>query len=144
MTIQGGDPLNPIYTAAGSNAPGSNATHPIYTTPAGGSADRTILKASGTAAGNGNNTLIAAPVAGVKIVLTAVVLQNESAVATTMQLQDGVGGTTILRCLGQNQGDGLAMVFNGDARPKLTNATPLNLFLSGANSCGYSILYYTE
>jgi hypothetical protein len=69
------------------------------------------------------------------------VIQNESATATTMELQDIV---TRWRCLGQNQGDGLAMVFSPFQPWKLTEATALTLKLSGANSCGYSVQYAIE
>lgn len=102
---------------------------------------RTRLSVSGTAASNGNNTVIAA-VNGARIVITDVVLQNESTTATTMILQDGAGGSALLRCLGQNQGDGIGMVYADDSRPATTVSNLLNLNLSGANSCGYTIGYY--
>ena len=101
------------------------------------------LEVSGTASSNGDNTIIAAPgTTGGRIVITDVVLQNESSTPTTMILKDGVGGTVKLRCLAQNQGDGIAMVYAPDSRPKLTANTLLDLNLSGANSCGYTIGYY--
>jgi hypothetical protein len=96
---------------------------------------------TGAAAGNGDNTLIAAPAAGLRTVITSLVIQNETTTATTMILKDGT--TAIYRCLGQNQGDGLAM--NLGIMPwKLSAASVLVLNLSGANSCGYSVSYYTE
>ena len=97
---------------------------------------------TGTAATSGDNELIAAPGAGVRIVVTAFVIQNESATATTMILRDGT--TAKWRCLGQNQGDGLAVVLPPGRAWKLTANAALNLNLSGANSCGYSVQYYTE
>ncbi len=126
------------------NVDGFGQETAIQVTPATSGAGRTLSYVSGTKNSNGNNSLISAPGAGVKIVLVSVVLQNESSTVTTMILQDDTGGTAILRVLGQNQGDGVAITFPTDARPKLTANKPLNLNLSGANSCGYSIFYYTE
>ena len=117
---------------------------PIITTSTTTPAQKTLLRASGTASTSGNNTLVAAAGSGVKIVIVSIVLQNESSTATTMILQDGASGTAICRVLGQNQGDGLTLTFPEDARFKGTANTLLNLNLSGANSCGYSIFYYTE
>jgi len=105
-------------------------------------AEETLSWATGTKAASGDNELIAAPAAGVRIVVTAILLQNESATATTMILKDGA--TAKIRCFGQNQGDGLLLKFSPGREWKLTAATALNLNLSGANTCGYSIQYYTE
>lgn len=107
-------------------------------------AEKTLLTASGTASSSGDNTLISAPGAGVKIVIVGVTLQLEGATATTLRLTNGASGSTISRILAQNQGDGLAITFPIDARPKLSANTALVLNLSGANACGYTIWYYTE
>lgn len=103
-----------------------------------------ILVASGAAASSGDNSIISAPGAGLKIVIIGFVIQNESGTATTMKLYNGVNTAVLARCLGQNQGDGLAFSCPPDARIKLTTNTALGLNLSGANSCGYTIWYYTE
>lgn len=116
----------------------NTASNPVLVEPAA----KTLLWVTGTKAASGDNELIAAPAAGVRIVVTSVLLQNESATATTMLLKDGA--TAKMRCLGQNQGDGLLMTFPPGREWKLTAATALNLNLSGANSCGYSVQYYTE
>jgi hypothetical protein len=50
----------------------------------------------------------------------------------------------VLRSFAPNQGDGVALAFSRDARPKLTANTALILNLSGANACGYTVWYYTE
>jgi hypothetical protein len=104
--------------------------------------ERTITIVTGTAASSGDNSLIAAPGVGVKIVVCGFVVQNESATATTLILRDGT--TSKIRCHAKNQGDGLSQVFTPDARWKLTANTALNLNLSGANTCGYTVWYYTE
>lgn len=101
-----------------------------------------VTSATGTAASSGDNTLIAAPGAGIRIVLVSIIIQNESSTATTMILKNG--STAYERILAQNQGDGLAHAYPVDARKKLAANAALVLNLSGANSCGYSIEYYTE
>lgn len=117
---------------------------PIITTATTTPAQKTLLRVSGTAASSGNQTLISAAGSGVKLVLVGVILQLAASTATTMILQDGAGGTEILRILAQNQGDGLTIMFPEDARLKGTANTLLNLNLSGANTCNYTIFYYTE
>ena len=105
-------------------------------------ATKTLTEVCSTVATSGSNSLVAAPAAGTRIVVCAFVIQNESSTATTMILEDGT--TDKWRCLGQNQGDGLAMVFAAGREWRLTAATALQLNLSGNNSCGYSISYFTE
>lgn len=100
--------------------------------------------ACSTASSSGDNSIISAPGAGLKIVIVGLIIQNESSTATTMRLFNGAGGSVLARCLGQNQGDGLTVSFPGDTRLKLSGNTALVLNLSGANSCGYTIWYYTE
>jgi hypothetical protein len=102
---------------------------------------KAVTTASGTASSNGNNTLVAA-VAGKAIVIVTFTMQNESTTATTLLLTDGV--TTLERVLGQNQGDGVSKTYPADARKRTGVGLPLILNLSGANSCGYTVEYYTE
>lgn len=99
---------------------------------------------NGTYAVAGNNTILAAPGAGIRIVVSAFVIQNESATATTMTLASSGSLNDGWRCLGQNQGDGLAMAFSAGREWRLGTNEALILNLSGANSCGYSVQYYTE
>lgn len=124
--VQGG-PVQPVYIM--NNLSGD---------PTGGG---NVAVAAGTKAAAGVNTLIPAPAAGFRIVVYSFVIQNESANATTMELQDAV---TRWRVLGQNQGDGLAMAFDALQPWRLNAATALSLRLSGANSCGYSVQYAIE
>ena len=100
----------------------------------------TITYVTGTIAISGDNTIVAAPTGGNSIYITHLVLQNESATATTIILKDS---SNRLRCLGQTQGAGLALTFPERRELKLAANTALILNLSGANSCGYSIGYYT-
>lgn len=101
-----------------------------------------LLSVTGTKNGNGDNELIAAPGAKVRIVITSITLQNESTTATTMILK--AGSTAFLRVLGQNQGNGRALDLPPGREYRLPLNTALNLNLSGANQCGYTIFYYLE
>jgi len=100
------------------------------------------LTATGTRSAAGDNTLIAAPGAGKQIVISALILQNESATATTMIVK--AGATAVLRCLNQNQGDGLALHFAPERELQLGANAALILNLSGANACGYSVIYHVD
>lgn len=104
--------------------------------------DQPTLSATGTKASAGDNEIIAAPTAGYRIVLINLCVQNESAIATTMILKDGA--TAIRRVLGKNQGDGVVIAYPAGREKRLATATALNLNLSGANSCGYSVDYFVE
>ena len=100
----------------------------------------TLQYVTGTINVQGNNQIIAAPGAGLSIYITHLVLQNESAVSTTIILRDT---DNRLRCLAAAQGSGIALVFPDRGEIKLVANTALNLNLSGNNVCGYSIGYYT-
>lgn len=104
--------------------------------------DQTLLSVSGTKAESGDNTLIAAPGAGNRIVIVSFCIQNESVTDTTLILKDGA--TAFRRVLGYNIGDGVAVTYNPGREKRLTDATALVLNLSGANSCGYSVDYFIE
>ena len=103
-------------------------------------ANVTLTNISGTTAAAGQTQLVAAPGAGLQIIVNAFVIQNESASATTMRLE--AGAAAHWRVLAQNQGDGLSGQFEIGREWELPANTALNLWLSGANSCGYSIAYY--
>lgn len=97
---------------------------------------------SGTKSTSGDSELVAAPGSGVRVVVTGFVIQNESASATTMILKDG--NSEHFRLLGQDQGDGLSREFSPGREWRLSDNQALNLNLSGANQCGYSVSYFTE
>lgn len=104
---------------------------------------KTLTTWNGTRAIAGDNQLVAAPGVGYRLVVTAFVIQNESAIALIMRLRSGVTANG-WRCLGQSQGDGLAMTFGPGSEWRLHPNDPLNLELSNANTCALSISYYTE
>jgi hypothetical protein len=98
------------------------------------------LAATGTGATIGDNTVIAAPGSGKQLAIHSFVIQNLTETPTTMILK--FGSVQNFRFLGQTQGAHLAMVFpfmreliGGDNQPLLLN-------LSGANTCGWGVLYY--
>jgi hypothetical protein len=97
----------------------------------------------GTAAISGDNTLVLAPGAGKRIVVSAFMMQNGSAVATTAILRSA-STSNGWRMLGQNQGDGLAMSFANGREWRLNENEALVLNLSGANTHNYSIHWWVE
>ena len=98
---------------------------------------------AGTKAANGDNTLITAPAAGYRLVIKGWYVQNESSTATTIVMANGAGESNY-RYLAQNQGDGIGRVYEAFNEWRLTAATALILNLSGANSHGYWLEYWTE
>ena len=108
---------------------------------------RPVLKSvttwNGTVAVAGDTELVAAPGVGSRLKVSAFVLQNESTTPLIMRLRSGVSSNG-WRCLGQNQGDGLAMRFGTDREWELNENEPLNLELSDAETCAISLSYYTE
>ena len=120
------------------------AAVPVSGTVTANPAARTLTAAVGTAASAGDNTVVAAPGAGLRVVLVEVQLQLEASTATVGLLKDGAAGATVLRWRGVNDGDGIVKQFPIDARLKLSTNTAAVLNLSGANQVGYTIYYYTE
>lgn len=98
-----------------------------------------LLSVSGSR--NSSGQLIPAPSRG-HIVIVAFQIQNESSSATTIVLRNG-SSREIWRVLAQNQGDGAGYDF-GENGLHLDDAADVNWTLSGANSCGYNIMYYIE
>lgn len=123
-----GGPTQPVFIMNGTKGD-----------PTGGAGS--VGVACGTKAAAGNNTLIAAPGVGNRIVVWAFVIQNESTTATTMILKDAVDRW---RVLAQYQGQGLAIAFDTLKPWRLNENTALTLNLSAANSCGYSVQYSIE
>lgn len=98
------------------------------------------MTVTGTFAAAGDNQIVAAPGANQSIEVKAFCIQCEAAAATTMILRSGASANG-WRCLAQNQGDGLAMVFPISDPWRCTANEALNLNLSGANQCNYSLSY---
>jgi hypothetical protein len=95
----------------------------------------TIARATGTAAGAGDNTVVAAPAAGYKLIVLYAKAQNESATATTATFKYGT--TTVARGLLAQYG---VLERDYGLYPlELPAATAFLLNLSGANSHGYMV-----
>jgi hypothetical protein len=140
----------PALSSGRVSVDGSGVTQPVSGTVAAtqsgawnvGIVEKTFSYATAAVATSGDNTLVAAPGSGNRLVVTAFVIQNESSTATTLILKSA--STNRFRFLGQTQGDGMQFVFPVGQAWKLAENEALVLNLSGANSCGYSIQYYTE
>lgn len=101
-----------------------------------------VLTKGAAFASNGDNTVLAAPGENRQYVIAGYALQNESAVATTMQLKNG--GNVFHRFLGQTQGANQVVVFAKGNELKCGNNNAIVLNLSGANSCGLTVWYWSE
>jgi hypothetical protein len=110
-------------------------------------ASRTIKSASGSVAGSGNNTLIAA-VASNKIKVLAFSLSTSSTTAVTCIFQSGAGGTELWRVLLQAPtstavGANLATALPGWLFETAVS-TLLNLNLSSAQTIHWAATYFEE
>lgn len=103
----------------------------------------TFTLAEGTAASNGDNTLIAAPGSGFRLVIKDLVVQNESSTDTTVILKDGSASCWRALLLAVTA-DALPLSFAPGEEWRLSEDAALVLNLSGANSHGYSVRYFTE
>lgn len=102
----------------------------------------TLQSACGTKSALGDSEIIAAPGAGNQIYLCGFNLQNESLVATTIQLK--FGSAVKVRHLCAAQGAGIGWLFSPGREMEVGNNLALNLNLSGANVCGYTVVYYID
>jgi hypothetical protein len=115
---------------------------PVSGTVVANPSNVTLSVATGTAANSGDNTLIAAPSAGNRLVVHDIQLQLEAATATTMLIKSG--STTKRRFYANAIGDGLFLIYPAGKEFRLGTAEALVLNLSGANSVGYTVRYTTE
>jgi hypothetical protein len=102
----------------------------------------TLTNVTNTTATSGDNTIIAAPSAGNRIVVHQWKIQLEAATATTVLLKNG--STTYDRLYCAAAGDGAVIVYPTGKEWRLDGATALVFNLSGANAIGYSVRYTTE
>ena len=102
---------------------------------------RPFTQVSGTTATSGDQTLIAAPGAGKRIVVKELVVQNASADATTVLLKNG--STESWRAV-LEQYAAISLSFATGEEWRLTANSALVLNLSAANTHGYSVRYEIE
>lgn len=109
------------------------------------SVPKTLLVYTGAPAASGDNTLIAAPGAGVKIVVVGFSQVLTVAVATVGLLKDGAAGATKARWSGATIGAGIPLFFFPERRElRLTANTALVLNLSAANAVDTQVYYFLE
>lgn len=102
--------------------------------------DRTNV--TGITSTSGDNTIISAPAAGVRIVVTDLRIQSESSTAQTVVLKDGATAVSRLRLA--SDGAGTDRVYGIGNELRLSAATALVLNLGAAEAVGYTVRYYTE
>ena len=93
-----------------------------------------LTVSTGTAASSGDNTLVAAPGAGKRLVLLFLKVQNESTTATTCTVKHG---STVVDRVKLAEND--AYIREYECPRVLPMNTALVLNLSGANSHGYTV-----
>ena len=93
----------------------------------------------GTVSAAGNNLVGPTPAANERICIYAFSLQNESATPSVCIMKDGIAPAAgRWRVRGQNQGDGLAMIFDGQHPIRLSVGNRIVLNLDVAATWNYS------
>ncbi|NIV36429.1 MAG: hypothetical protein GWN58_45435 [Anaerolineae bacterium] len=102
----------------------------------------TLTHYTGQKAASGSNQIVAAPGAGTRIVVVSFMVQNASAVATTVIMEDGT--TDVFTALLQTQGAALSGSFLSGQEWRLSENAALQVNLSAANSHNVNVSYFTE
>lgn len=103
----------------------------------------TRLYVSSAPSSSGDNTIITAPAAGIRIVITSIRIQNTSGTSTSVLIKDGAS-TTLQRLRTTSDGSGLSEVYSMGGEIRLTAATAFVVNLSGASAHDVSVIYYLE
>lgn len=111
-----------------------------------------LLYYSGAPASAGDNTLVAAPGAGLRICPVSGILQNNTATADTLLLYDGPSSDAkkLMTILAQNQGDGYTGPFQFDCEDgqkraiKCSENKALVLNKAQAVATNVTLWYYLE
>lgn len=96
---------------------------------------------TGTINTSGDNTIIAAPGVGLRIYITKLQIQLESTTTTTVLIKSGSTVIGRIRCV--NDGDGKIEPYAPGFEKRLGINEAFILNLSGANTVGYEVEYYT-
>ena len=114
----------------------------LHPSPSDGQLVQNYTIATGTLATSGDNpAIVAAPGATLRVVVKELLIQNESAIPTTVLVKRG-STTTWRALLAANEAFVLSFQVNEEWRLGANEALVLNL--SGANLHGYSARYFTE
>lgn len=110
-------------------------------------ANNVLRKAVGAAADSGDNIIIDISAlsgyqVGDRILITYVLLQNKSGLATEATLKDDILTESLLSAYSVDLSEGVATSFVKQSQIMLSPDSDLVLTLSAANSTNYSILYY--
>jgi hypothetical protein len=97
--------------------------------------------ATGIVNTSGDNTIIAAPGAGQRIYITKLQIQLEASTATTVLIRSGATAIGRIRCVAD--GDGKIETYSPGFERRLGVNEALIFNLSGANSVGFEVEYYT-
>jgi len=98
----------------------------------------------GTTAGSvGDNTIIAAPVAGQRIVITALRIQNATTTPASVLIKSGAS-TTLARLRTAADGSGMSEVYGPSNALRLGTASAFIVNLSAASTHDVSVQYYLE
>ena len=101
-----------------------------------------VTRQTATEGASGDNEVIAAPAAGIRIVIKFLSIQNATAVATVAIIKEG--STAKVTMLNQNQGDGMIFDLETGFEWRLPTATALQVNLDGANDHYVNLWYWTE
>lgn len=104
--------------------------------------DYMLTYTSGSVSTLGDNTLIAAPGAGQRIAITLFIIENNTGVATSLQLKDG--STTQWTFVNNAIGDCFSCIFPHKQEWRLSANSALVLNLGAANQHFYNVNYFVE
>lgn len=100
-----------------------------------------IVADATTIAASGDNTIIAAPGAGLRLVIKSLTVQNESGTETTVLIK---WGSVVKERKVNEPKKGFSMYFEAGSEWVLPENTALIVNLSGANDHNYSVSYVVE
>ena len=99
---------------------------------------------SGIYSSSGDTTIIAAPAAGVEIVVSEIILQNNVATLQSAQIKRGAADTNPIRVRMNADSNGIATAYTEGNEIRLGAATALVLNLSAATGVTLTIRYWLE
>ena len=95
-------------------------------------------------AASGDSTVIAAPSAGIEIVISEIILQNNVGTLQSAQIKRGAADTNPIRVRMNADGTGIATSYTEGNELRLGAATALVLNLSAATGATLTIRYWLE
>jgi hypothetical protein len=99
---------------------------------------------SGVYSASGDTTIIAAPAAGIEIVVSEIILQNNVATLQSAQIKRGASDANPIRVRMVTEGTGIATSYTEGNELRLGAATALVLNLSAATGTTLTVRYWLE